>query len=83
MRAFVQKEVRQVCYFNLSSLLEAGGIDELVREGTDYWEGMKHEPDVAAMKMRSRSLKTKSDLAKVKKLVSGFYLEILKDVSTA
>jgi hypothetical protein len=31
------------------------GIDELVREGSDYWESMKHAPDVAAMKMRSRS----------------------------
>ena len=31
------------------------GIDELVREGTEYWESMKSAPDVAAMKMRSRS----------------------------
>ena len=31
------------------------GIDELVHEGSDYWESMKHAPDVAAMKMRSRS----------------------------
>ena len=31
------------------------GIEELVREGTNYWEGMKNAPDVAAMKMRSRS----------------------------
>ena len=30
-------------------------IDELVREGADYWEKLKHAPDVAAMKMRSRS----------------------------
>jgi len=26
-----------------------------VSEGTDYWESMKNAPDVAAMKMRSRS----------------------------
>ena len=31
------------------------GIDELVREGADYWEKLKQAPDVAAMKMRSRS----------------------------
>ena len=30
-------------------------IDELVREGADYWEKLKHAPDVVAMKMRSRS----------------------------
>jgi len=30
----------------------------LVREGSDYWESMKHAPDVAAMKMRSRSAET-------------------------
>ena len=36
------------------------GINELVREGLDYWETMKHAPDVAAMKMRSRKLESKS-----------------------
>ena len=36
------------------------GIDELVIEGTTYWENMKHAPDVAAMKMRSRSTEAKS-----------------------
>ena len=36
------------------------GIDELVIEGSDYWEGMKHAPDVAAMKMRSRATEAKS-----------------------
>jgi SAM-dependent MidA family methyltransferase len=36
------------------------GIDDLVREGADYWESMKHAPDVAAMKMRSRSTEAKS-----------------------
>jgi len=35
------------------------GIDELVREGSGYWESMKHAPDVAAMKMRSRSTEAK------------------------
>jgi len=35
--------------------LKQWGIDELVREGSNYWESMKHAPDVAAMKMRSRS----------------------------
>ena len=35
--------------------LKQWGIDELVNEGTTYWENMKHAPDVAAMKMRSRS----------------------------
>ena len=35
------------------------GIDGLVREGTEYWESMKHAPDVAAMKMRSRSAEAK------------------------
>jgi len=36
------------------------GINELVREGSDYWESMKNVPDVAAMKMRSRSTEGKS-----------------------
>ncbi len=36
------------------------GIEELVREGTDYWESMKHAPDVAAMKMRSRLIEARS-----------------------
>ena len=38
-----------------AEFLRKWGIDELVGEGTDYWESMKHAPDVAAMKMRSRS----------------------------
>ena len=49
--------------FTLSTqadFLTRWGIDELVREGSDYWESMKHEPDVAAMKMRSRSAEAKS-----------------------
>jgi len=36
------------------------GINDLVREGSDYWESLKHAPDVAAMKMRSRSAEAKS-----------------------
>jgi len=38
-----------------ADFLTQWGIDELVREGSNYWENMKHAPDVAAMKMRSRS----------------------------
>ena len=38
-----------------ADFLKQWGIDELVSEGTAYWENMKHAPDVAAMKMRSRS----------------------------
>jgi hypothetical protein len=29
------------------------GIDDLVREGADYWKSMKHAPDVATIKMHS------------------------------
>ncbi len=36
------------------------GINDLVREGSDYWESMKTAPDVAAMKMRSRASESKS-----------------------
>jgi len=36
------------------------GINDFVREGSDYWERMKNAPDVAAMKMRSRSTEAKS-----------------------
>jgi SAM-dependent MidA family methyltransferase len=43
-----------------ADFLQQWGIDDLVREGTDYWESMKHAPDVAAMKMRSRSTESKS-----------------------
>ena len=37
-----------------AEFLQQWGIDELVHEGTEYWEKLKHAPDVAAMKMRSR-----------------------------
>ena len=36
------------------------GVNDLVREGSDYWESMKTAPDVAAMKMRSRATEAKS-----------------------
>jgi hypothetical protein len=36
------------------------GINDLVREGFDYWEIMKNAPDVAAMKMRSRIAEAKT-----------------------
>ena len=38
-----------------ADFLKQWGIDELVREGADHWEKLKRAPDVAAMKMRSRS----------------------------
>jgi hypothetical protein len=38
-----------------ADFLKQWGINKLVSEGTDYWESMKNAPDVAAMKMRSRS----------------------------
>ena len=37
-----------------ADFLKQWGIDELLSEGNVYWESMKHAPDVAAMKMRSR-----------------------------
>jgi SAM-dependent MidA family methyltransferase len=43
-----------------ADFLQKWGIDELVREGSNYWESMKNAPDVAAMKMRSRSAEVKS-----------------------
>ena len=43
-----------------AEFLKQWGIDELVIEGTNYWESMKQAPDVAAMKMRSRSTEAKS-----------------------
>ena len=38
-----------------ADFLKQWGIDDLVSEGNAYWESMKHAPDVAAIKMRSRS----------------------------
>ena len=43
-----------------ANFLKQWGIDKLVIEGTNYWESMKNAPDVAAMKMRSRSTEVKS-----------------------
>ena len=43
-----------------ADFLKQWGIEKLVREGSDYWESMKNAPDVAAMKMRSRSTEEKS-----------------------
>jgi SAM-dependent MidA family methyltransferase len=37
-----------------SEWLHTWGIDELVSEGSRYWEEHKSAPDIAAMKMRSR-----------------------------
>jgi SAM-dependent MidA family methyltransferase len=37
-----------------SEWLHTWGIDELVSEGSSYWEQHKSAPDIAAMKMRSR-----------------------------
>jgi hypothetical protein len=39
-----------------ADFLAQWGINELVSEGTDHWESMKNAPDIAAMKMRSRSI---------------------------
>lgn len=41
-----------------SDFLKHWGINELVNEGADYWENMKHAPDITAMKMRSRSIES-------------------------
>jgi SAM-dependent MidA family methyltransferase len=38
-----------------SEWLNSYGIGELVSEGMEYWEAHKSSPDIAAMKMRSRS----------------------------
>ena len=38
-----------------ADFLTQWGINDLVREGSRYWESMKNAPDLAAMKMRSRS----------------------------
>ena len=43
-----------------TDFLKRWGIDDLVREGSEYWEGMKQAPDVVAMKMRSRSTEARS-----------------------
>ena len=40
---------------NQSEWLNSYGIGELVSEGMEYWEAHKSSPDIAAMRMRSRS----------------------------
>jgi hypothetical protein len=35
------------------------GVDELVAEGSRYWDKHKSAPDIAAMKMRSRANESK------------------------
>jgi len=42
-----------------ANFLTQWGINDLVREGSDYWESLKNAPNVAAMKMRSRSNEAK------------------------
>jgi hypothetical protein len=37
-----------------SDWLHRWGIDDLVSEGTQYWDKHKSSPDVVSMKMRSR-----------------------------
>jgi SAM-dependent MidA family methyltransferase len=43
-----------------ADFLAQWGINDLVCEGSDYWESMKNAPDVAAMRMRSRSSENKT-----------------------
>ena len=38
-----------------SDWLRRWGIDDLVSEGTQYWDKHKSSPDIAAIKMRSRA----------------------------
>ena len=49
--------------------LQTWGINELVSEGTKYWEEYKSVPDIAAIKMRSR-LNELGALTKMSKLGS-------------
>jgi SAM-dependent MidA family methyltransferase len=41
-----------------ADFLKQWGIDDLVHDGNVYWGSLKQAPDVAAMKMRSRSAET-------------------------
>lgn len=43
-----------------ADFLTQWGVNDLVREGSHYWESMKNAPDVAAMKMRSRAAEATS-----------------------
>lgn len=41
-----------------ADFLKQWGIDELVTEGINYWQSMKHTPDMAAIKMHSRFIES-------------------------
>jgi len=58
-----------------ADFLQQWGIDDLVCEGTEYWESMMHAPDIAAMKMRSRATenKTLTDSTELGSLLSLVY----------
>ena len=43
-----------------AKFLKQWGIDDLVNRGNTYWESIKHAPNVAAMKMHSRSTEAAS-----------------------
>ena len=43
-----------------SDWLRIWGIDDLVSEGTQYWDKHKSAPDVAAIKMRSRVIEAQA-----------------------
>ena len=43
-----------------SDWLRKWGIDDLVSEGTQYWDKHKSAPDIAAMKMRSREVEVQA-----------------------
>ena len=50
----LMKTVPSLSVTQQSEWLPKWGIDELVAEGSRYWEEHKSAPDIAAMKMRSR-----------------------------
>ena len=51
--------VPQLSACKQSDWLQTWGIDDLVSEGTQYWDKHKSSPDVSAMKMRSREIEAK------------------------
>jgi SAM-dependent MidA family methyltransferase len=51
--------VQQLSACKQSDWLQTWGIDDLVSEGTQYWDKHKSSPDVSAMKMRSREIEAK------------------------
>jgi SAM-dependent MidA family methyltransferase len=52
-------EVPALSVTQQSEWLHTWGIDELVDEGSRYWEENKSAPDVTALKMRSREIEAK------------------------